>query len=87
MGHDQRPRGLTSSSFTLLSNVEIFSALASFGVSADSVLASVSVEYVLLAAKTLDAVDALGRACLDTALRRGCRADNERDMLIGGVAR
>ena len=71
---------LTSSSLILLSNPAIFSAFSSFA--SPSLGASFSVEYVRLAAKTLEATELDGLACLLTMLRSGCRDDNERDIVV-----
>ena len=71
---------LTSSSLILLSNPAIFSAFSSFA--SPSLGASFSVEYVRLAAKTLEATELDGLACRLTILRSGCSDDNERDIIV-----
>jgi hypothetical protein len=77
--HDLKNQRLTSSSLILFSNPAIFSAFSSFA--SPSLGASFSVEYVRLAANTLEATELDGLACRLTILRSGCSDDNERDIV------
>jgi len=72
---------LTSSSLILLSSAAIFSAFSSFA-SPSFLPSSFSVEYVRLAASTLEATDDPGLTCLLTMFLIGCSVDNERDIVV-----